>query len=156
MFLFYKTLGSTCIEGKNLNHNYSIWNERKSEQAHIPHTPTLLKNAVYNEWQFQALVTGNWTENKFHLSCTNCFSSIFHFGQISKFKKGITPRKTRDLKGLRVDSGAPHQNLSKIQIPRVYSDPYTHSQSEFAQCILLWNSIYLSHLPTLSLVRQVG
>ena len=29
-------------------------NERKSEQAHIPHAPTLLENAVYNEWQFQA------------------------------------------------------------------------------------------------------
>ena len=25
-------------------------NERKSEQAHIPHAPTLLDNAVYNEW----------------------------------------------------------------------------------------------------------
>ena len=33
-------------------------NERKSEQAHIPHAPTLLENAVYNDWQFQALVTG--------------------------------------------------------------------------------------------------
>ena len=30
-------------------------NERKSEQAHIPHAPTMLENAVYNEWQFQAL-----------------------------------------------------------------------------------------------------
>ena len=37
-------------------------NERKSEQAHIPHAPTLLENAVYNEWQFQALGTGNWTK----------------------------------------------------------------------------------------------
>ena len=39
-------------------------NERKSEQAHIPHAPTLLENAVYNEWQFQALpvVTGNRTK----------------------------------------------------------------------------------------------
>ena len=36
-----------------------IYNERKSEQAHIPHAPTLLENAVYNEWQFQALATGN-------------------------------------------------------------------------------------------------
>ena len=31
-------------------------------QAHIPHAPTLLENAVYNEWQFQALVTGNRTK----------------------------------------------------------------------------------------------
>ena len=37
-------------------------NERKSEQAHIPHTPTLLENAVYNEWQFQALGIGNRTK----------------------------------------------------------------------------------------------
>ena len=42
-------------------------NERKSEQAHIPYAPTLLENAVYNEWQFQALVRGNLqTENQFH------------------------------------------------------------------------------------------
>ena len=37
-------------------------NERKSEQAHIPHAPTLPENAVYNEWQFQALGTGNRTK----------------------------------------------------------------------------------------------
>ena len=41
-----------------------IIHERKSEQAHIPHAPTLLENAVYNEWQFQALVTGNLTKNE--------------------------------------------------------------------------------------------
>ena len=46
------------------------YNERKSEQAHIPHAPTLLENAEYNERQIQALVTGNRTENQFHLSCT--------------------------------------------------------------------------------------
>ena len=40
----------------------TIINERKSEQAHIPHAPTLLGNAVYNEWQFQALVTGNFKD----------------------------------------------------------------------------------------------
>ena len=45
-------------------------NERKSEQSHILHATTLPENAVYNEWQFQALVTGNRTENQFHLSCT--------------------------------------------------------------------------------------
>ena len=39
-------------------------NERKIEQAHIPHAPTLLENAVYNEWLFQALVTGNRTKKK--------------------------------------------------------------------------------------------
>ena len=43
-----------------------MYNERKSEQAHIPHAPTLLENAIHYEWQFQALVTGNRTEN--HLS----------------------------------------------------------------------------------------
>ena len=37
-------------------------NERKSKQAHIPHAPTFLENAVYNERQFQALVTGNRTK----------------------------------------------------------------------------------------------
>ena len=42
-------------------------NERKSEQAHIPHAPTLLENAVYNEWQFQALVTGNRTKRGYKL-----------------------------------------------------------------------------------------
>ena len=38
------------------------YNERKSEQAHIPHAPTLLEKAVYHEWQFQALWTGNRTK----------------------------------------------------------------------------------------------
>ena len=42
--------------------------ERKSEQALIPHDPTLLENDVYNDWQFQVLVTGNRAENQFHLS----------------------------------------------------------------------------------------
>ena len=50
--------------------HHCMENERKSGQAHIPHAPTLLENAVYNEWQFQELVTGNQTENQFHLSCT--------------------------------------------------------------------------------------
>ena len=27
------------------------------------------------------------------VALTNCFSSIFHFGQMSKFKKGVIPRK---------------------------------------------------------------
>ena len=27
------------------------------------------------------------------VALTNSFSSIFHFGQISKLKKGVTPRK---------------------------------------------------------------
>ena len=47
-----------------------ICDARKCEQAHIPHAPTLPEIAVYNEWHFQALVTGNRTENQFHLSCT--------------------------------------------------------------------------------------
>ena len=42
----------------------NVLNERKSEQAHIPHAPTLLENAVYNERQFQALVTGNRTKKR--------------------------------------------------------------------------------------------
>ena len=42
--------------------DFNLRNERKSEQAHIPHVPTLLENAVYNKWQFQALVTGNQTK----------------------------------------------------------------------------------------------
>ena len=35
-------------------------NERKSEKAHIPHAPTLLENAVYNEWQFQQDWPTDW------------------------------------------------------------------------------------------------
>ena len=27
------------------------------------------------------------------VASTNCFSSILYFGQISRFKKGVTPRK---------------------------------------------------------------
>ena len=50
------------IERSFCSMDFFMVNERKSEQAHIPHAPTLLENAVYNEWQFQALVRGNWTE----------------------------------------------------------------------------------------------
>ena len=46
---------------------FFLGNERKSEQAHIPHAPTLLENAVYDEWQFQALATGNWTKKGYKL-----------------------------------------------------------------------------------------
>ena len=112
-------------------------NERKSEQAHIPHAPTLLENAVYNEWQFQALGMGNRTKmgisiapqkdqisiscknaylpvhimsfitSKFHaillsvfsgVVLTNCFSNIFLFREISKFKKGYCSQKKNWIK----------------------------------------------------------
>ena len=46
----------------NLSLNTSLINERNSEQAHIPNAPTLLENAGHNEWQFQALGTGNRTK----------------------------------------------------------------------------------------------
>ena len=36
--------------------------KERVSKPHIPHAPTLLENAVYNEWQFQALVTGNRTK----------------------------------------------------------------------------------------------
>ena len=64
----------TCKETKDFFHSmlsqnsYSyMLNEIKSEQAHIPHAPTLLENAVYNEWQFQALATGNRTKKGYKL-----------------------------------------------------------------------------------------
>ena len=38
-------------------------NERKSLQAHLPQTPTLLANAAHNECQCHALVMYNRTEN---------------------------------------------------------------------------------------------
>ena len=63
---------STCISNHKENHACKLkptWerrnllkDERKSEQAHIPHAPTLLEKAVYNEWKFQALGTGNQTK----------------------------------------------------------------------------------------------
>ena len=39
-------------------------------QAHIPHAPPLPENAVYNEWQIQALVTGNLTK-KGDINCSS-------------------------------------------------------------------------------------
>ena len=44
--------------------------ERVHEQAHIPHAPTLHENVAYNEWQFQALVTGNLTK-KGDINCSS-------------------------------------------------------------------------------------
>ena len=38
-------------------------NERKSEQAHIPHVPTLLDNAAHNECERHALVMGQSDRN---------------------------------------------------------------------------------------------
>ena len=43
-------------------HSSLFTNEKKSEQAHILHAPTFPENAVYNEWQFQALGSGNRTK----------------------------------------------------------------------------------------------
>ena len=59
-------------------------NERKSEQAHIPHAPTLPENAVYNEWQFKALVTGNQTENAY-LQIMSFITIKFHEILLSGF-----------------------------------------------------------------------
>ena len=120
--------------------------ERVSKLTCIPHAPTLLENAVYNEWQFQAFkwrairqkTSFIWVakiilakvqkgyklllkniESAFPINMhifTICplllqslrkycwvvseelrwqtvFSWIFHFGQNSKFKKGVIPRK---------------------------------------------------------------
>ena len=64
-FLFkYKLMKEWMINSITSTPATSIYrlNERKSEQAHIPHAPTLLENAVYNEWQFQALGMGNRTK----------------------------------------------------------------------------------------------
>ena len=43
------------LPGREFSKVKFLIHERKSEQAHIhvPHAPTLLENAVYNEWQFQ-------------------------------------------------------------------------------------------------------
>ena len=70
-----------------------------------PTLPTLLENAVHNEWQFQALVTGNRAENQCHLSCTKQFWPKFkrdincslkrsnqHFG-----KKSFIPTKFHEI-----------------------------------------------------------
>ena len=51
-------------------------NERKSEQAHISHAPTLLENAVNNEWLFQASVIGHWTENLLRCKTVSVVSFI--------------------------------------------------------------------------------
>ena len=59
---FRKHVLNIHINVHNLLLDYFNLNERKSEQGHIPHAPTLLENAVYNEWQFQALGTGNRTK----------------------------------------------------------------------------------------------
>ena len=105
-----------------------ITDERKSEQAHIPHAPTLLENAEWmaipsisdgqsdkkgdincsskgsnQHFLYKCISTQNVLHNykvsrnsvePFQRSCANKKnSSIFPFCQISKFKKGVTPRK---------------------------------------------------------------
>mgnify|MGYP003686337679 CR=1 FL=1 len=39
--------------------------------------------------KFQEILLSGFRE----VALTNCFCSIFHFGQISKLKKGVTPKK---------------------------------------------------------------
>ena len=79
-----------------------------SEQAHIPHAPTLLENAVYNEWQFQALATDNGTKKGYKLllkriksACKNAYLHImsfitkkFHPILLSGFREVALTRKT--------------------------------------------------------------
>ena len=56
----YLLIHARLVHGQDIN--IFMLHERKSEQAHIPHAPTLLEKAVCNEWQFQALGTGNRTK----------------------------------------------------------------------------------------------
>ena len=44
--------------------------ERVKERAHIPHAPTLLENAVYNECQFQAFSDGK-SDKKVDINCSS-------------------------------------------------------------------------------------
>ena len=94
--------------------------ERKSEQALILHAPALPENAVYNEWQFKALVTGNqkirkcistdyvlhnykvsrYSVKPFQWSCAEELFWVVSF-IVVKFlssKRGITPRKKMESK----------------------------------------------------------
>ena len=41
-------------------HTITTKNERKSEQVRIPHAPTLLENAVYNEWEIPSISDVQW------------------------------------------------------------------------------------------------
>ena len=59
---------------KKLNQNF-LWICTSS--WYVLHNYLVLRNSV----------------ERFQRSCADCLSSIFHFGQISKFKKGISPRK---------------------------------------------------------------
>ena len=65
----WKAVSDVLKIWSELNSDGNKTNEREREQAYIPHAPTLLENAVYNERQIPALVRGNRTENQFHLSC---------------------------------------------------------------------------------------
>ena len=57
--VFYNLASSVSSILQVLQFLFTDHNERKSEQAHIPHALTLLENAVYDKRQFQALGTGN-------------------------------------------------------------------------------------------------
>ena len=72
----------------NINNNNRNKNQKQqwalqtthNKNAHIPQAPTLLENAVYNEWQFQTLVTGNRREKT--------VSSELHKIILAKVQKG--------------------------------------------------------------------
>ena len=68
-----KLEGSMCLIYFN---QFLTKYERKSEQAHIPHASTLLEKAVYNEWQFQALGTGNRKKRGYKLLLKRIISAF--------------------------------------------------------------------------------
>ena len=54
---------------------------------------------------------------------TNCFSSIFHFRQFSKFKKGVTPTKKRQFPvDMRIYTLCPSQLQSFMKFCRAVSE----------------------------------
>ena len=52
--------GTKYLISSKDKYSYPLEERFNSFHLNVPHTPTLLENAVYNEWQFQAFSDGQW------------------------------------------------------------------------------------------------
>ena len=69
----------------------------KLKKGVIPRKNWIKINCGYAHLHIMSFVTTKFRENLLsdfiRVALTNCFSSIFHFDQISKFKTGVIPRE---------------------------------------------------------------
>ena len=79
------------------------------------------------------------------IALTNCFSNIFHFGQISNFKKGVIPRKK--MKSISCGYAYLHMNyvLHNYNVSRNSIERFQRSCADklFQKYLSFWSNFYV-------------